>query len=59
MNKSEFVDVVRKLLEDYDIDDRTLAVEDFLEDLVATLEYETGFEFDDEEEKFDYDEERD
>lgn len=59
MNKSEFVEVVRKLLEDYEVDDRVLAVEDFLDDLVATIEYETGFEFDEEEEQFEYDDDRD
>lgn len=58
MNKTEFTDVVRKLLDEYEIDDRHLAVEDFLENLVATIEYETGFEFDEEEERFDYDEDR-
>ena len=59
MNKSEFVEVVRKLLEDYEVDDRVLAVEDFLENLVATIEYETGFEFEEEDEQFEYDEDRD
>jgi hypothetical protein len=31
MNKTEFLDVVRKLLEDYEVDDRHLAVEDLSE----------------------------
>lgn len=56
MTKNEFGLVVRRVLEDYDIDDRNLAVEDFLEDLGTTLEYETDLVFDEPEELEDEDE---
>jgi hypothetical protein len=58
MNKREFVDLVRKILEDYEVDDRVLSVEDFLESLVSTIEYETGFEFEEEDEQYEYEEDR-
>jgi hypothetical protein len=59
MNKTELTDVVRKLLEEYEIDDRHLAVEEFLDDLVIAIEYETGFEFDEDDEPFEYNDDRD
>lgn len=53
MLKSDFQLIVRRVLEDYDLDDRNLAVDEFIDDLMTTIEYESDMEFEDDPEDTD------
>lgn len=49
MTKVEFKEAVLRTMNEHDIDESNVVVDDFLNDLVIGLEYDVGFEFDEEE----------
>jgi hypothetical protein len=49
MTKAEFKEAVLRTMSEHDIDESNVVVDDFLNDLVIGLEYDVGFEFEEDE----------
>ena len=49
MTKSEFKEAVLRTMAEHDVDESNVVVDDFLNDLVIGLEYDVGYEFDEDE----------
>lgn len=49
MTKQDFKEAVLRTMSEHDVDESNVVVDDFLNDLVIALEYEIGFEFEEDE----------